>query len=137
MNGVQRDGGVRSASRDPELNVSRRHVREHESAASTPELIDVPTTVTVTPVSAAPVDAARRAFPLAPWTVPVTVAMLDEDEDEFDGDVGEPECPPHAEAANTALTTMTLRSLRIEPLSQPSWNGSATPMPWLQISLSS
>jgi hypothetical protein len=57
-------------------------------AASTGEVIDVPTTVTLTPDSAAPLAAAVNALAPVPCTVPLIVAALADDE--VDGEVGEP-----------------------------------------------
>jgi hypothetical protein len=63
-------------------------------AASTPELMEVPTTVTVTPFSAAPLDADVNAL-APPCTVPVIVAAVADDPGEVEGEVGVLPWPPH------------------------------------------
>src|SRR3982750_3111479 len=78
-------------------------------AASTPELIDVPTTVTVTPDSAAPEDAARIAL-APPCTVPLIVAALGDEGDvdvvEVVGEVGDAPWLPHADSSRPPHTSI-------------------------------
>jgi hypothetical protein len=62
--------------------------------ASTAELIEVPTTVTVTPFSAGPLDAAVNAL-AAPCTVPLIVAAVADDPADVEGEVGVLPWPPH------------------------------------------
>ena len=78
-------------------------------AASTTELIEAPTTLTVTPVSAAPPDADVIALD-APCTVPVIVADAPDGAPGcvpvVDGPVGDPLPPPHAPASKPPLTSV-------------------------------
>src|SRR5262245_56436979 len=87
-------------------------INANRPAASTVELMFVPTTVTVTPVIAGPAVAAVSAL-VAPCTLPVIIAaepLLPA----VDGEVGDALLPPHP-TVSSAAATMSPSIRRISP----------------------
>jgi hypothetical protein len=85
------------------------------------ELMPVPMTVIVTPLSAAPLEAAVNALVAPPWMLPVIVAEPEPGVPgtaplaPFAGDVGDP-LPPHAAAtARIAEINDSRKPLRMSP----------------------